>query len=840
MSELDVTIPDTIPQHIIGIGASAGGLETISEFFKQMPTDSDLVFVVVQHLSPDTKSMMSDLLRRVTQMPIHEVTKKVTPLPNNIYLITPGSNLLIIDGDLVPEPQDRSTRMPQLPIDVFLDSLAKYMGSAAVGIILSGTGSDGTRGCRAIKEVGGLAIAQSEKEAKFDGMPSSIISNGLADYILTIAEMPSYLIRYISHPLTTSPQIIEEEFKDSKTSLGKIFNVLKLRFKVDFSSYKSSTIGRRIQRRMSITQHKNLQQYAEFVRNDGDEPHSLFKELLIGVTNFYRDRSVFEHLEHHYLANYLSKVTTGQVRFWVTACSSGEEVYTLCMIFLEICEKQKLDLDLKVFATDIDQQALSRASAGIFPESIVADLSSDMLSKYFIRNGDHFIISRKIREMVVFTRHNILSDPPFTKIDFISCRNLFIYLLPEIQRRVLQSFNFSLNPGGLLLLGNSESLGDADTLFETIDAKDKIFKTLGRARSAAFPLQTGMDRVRDASGWQIDLPSDNTPYERKSSDEVKILESYLDTLSDKFIPFSMLVNDDNEIIRIIGNSRPYMLPLSGRITSNINQLLIKDLQIPITTGLARLNRTNSEVNFSRVRIKQADEIKVVNITIRPMRLARNTARLSVIIVRDTENIQENALKEAYDADRELMQRLNDLEQELQFSRENLQATIEELETSNEELQATNEELLASNEELQSTNEELQSVNEELFTVNAEYQAKISQMTELSDDIENFLAASRSAYIFLDANLHLRRFSNVATKVFNIIDHDIGRPIGHLSHRLNDFDVVSEVQNAHHRNIKYAKVLKNEKGESFNIEIIPYPAKSNHPADTMILITLIDK
>ncbi len=316
MADLDVTIPDTIPQHIIGIGASAGGLEAISEFFKQMPTDSDLVFVVVQHLSPDTKSMMSDLLRRVTQMPIHEVTKKVTPLPNNIYLITPGSNLRIIDGDLVPEPQDRSTRMPQLPIDVFLDSLANYMGSAAVGIILSGTGSDGTRGCRAIKEVGGLAIAQSEKEAKFDGMPSSIISNGLADYILTIAEMPSYLIRYISHPLTTSPQIIEEEFKDSKTSLGKIFNVLKLRFKVDFSSYKSSTIGRRIQRRMSITQHKNLQQYAEFVRNDGDEPHSLFKELLIGVTNFYRDRSVFEHLEHHYLANYLSKVTTGQVRFW--------------------------------------------------------------------------------------------------------------------------------------------------------------------------------------------------------------------------------------------------------------------------------------------------------------------------------------------------------------------------------------------------------------------------------------------------------------------------------------------------------------------------------------------
>ncbi len=824
-------------QHIIGIGASAGGLEAISEFFKQMPADSNLTFVVIQHLSPDTKSMMSDLLRRVTKMPVKEVSDRVRPEPNTIYLITPGSNMRLIQGQLVPEPQDRSTRAPQLPIDVFLDSLATYMGPSSVGIILSGTGSDGTRGCRAIKEVGGLVIAQSEKEAKFDGMPNSIISNGLADYILTINEMPSYLIRYIRHPLTTAPQEIDEDFTDSKTSLGKIFNVLNMRFKVDFSSYKSSTIGRRIQRRMSITQHKSLQQYSDFVRSDGDEPHALFKELLIGVTNFYRDKSVFENLEHTHLAKYLSKVTTGEVRFWVAACSTGEEAYTLCMIFLEIVEELKLDLELKVFATDIDQQALARASTGIYPESIVADLSSNMLGKYFIRNGDHFIISRKIREMVVFARHNILSDPPFTKIDFISCRNLFIYLQPEVQRRVLQSFNFSLNPGGLLMLGNSESLGDADTLFETLDAKDKMFRTLGtrRARSANFTMSATADSQRDNS-WTPGLVSDGTPYERKASEEVKVLESYLDVLSDKFIPFSMLVNDENEIVRIIGNSRPYMLPLSGRMSSNLNQLIIKDLQIPITTGLARLHRTNSEVTFSRVRIKNADEIKLVNVTIRPMRFTRSSPRLAVIIIRDTENISETALKDAYDADTELMHRLNDLEQELQFSRENLQATIEELETSNEELQATNEELLASNEELQSTNEELQSVNEELFTVNAEYQGKISQMSQLSEDIESFLSVSRSAYVFLDNDMNLRRFSAGASKVFNIIDHDIGRPIGHLSHRLGEFDVLKTTRDSHLQNEPFKEVLKTDDGNVFTVEIIPSPAKGTKPAGTMILLT----
>jgi two-component system CheB/CheR fusion protein len=441
--------------------------------------------------------------------------------------------------------------------------------------------------------------------------------------------------------------------------------------------------------------------------------------------------------------------------------------------------------------------------------------------------------------MVVFARHNILSDPPFTKIDFISCRNLFIYLQPDVQRRVLQSFNFSLNPGGLLMLGNSESLGDAETLFETLDNKDKLFRTLGtrRPRSAGFPLNNPPDRQRDTN-WSPGLVSDGSPFERKASEEVKVLESYLDTLSDKFIPFSMLVTDDNEIVRIIGNSRPFMLPLSGRMSSNLNQLMIKDLQIPITTGLARLHRTNSEVTFSRVRIKNADEIKLVNITIRPMRMSRNTARMAVIIIRDTENISETTLKDAYDADTELMHRLNDLEQELQFSRENLQATIEELETSNEELQATNEELLASNEELQSTNEELQSVNEELFTVNAEYQGKISQMSQLSDDIETFLSASKSAYVFLDNDMNLRRFSARASRIFNIIDHDIGRPISHLSHRLGDFDVLIMAREAHNKNQAMKQIVQTDDGDEYSLEIIPTPAKGASPADTMILMTKI--
>lgn len=816
----------------VGVGASAGGLEAISLFFKNIPIDTGLTFIVIQHLSPDYKSMMDELLSKVTDIPVHVVQDGMEPKPNNIYLIPPRQNLTIFHGKLLLETQDRSNTMVNLPIDLFFNSMAEDQKHKAIGVILSGTGSDGTRGCRAIKEAGGLVMVQSEASAKFTGMPKNVIANSLADFVLPVEDLPAQLLNFVKHPLTAVLASKEGAATDT-SALTKLFSMLRQKTKIDFTFYKPPTIMRRIDRRMSINQVFSIDDYVLYISNHPTELTSLYRELLIGVTNFYRDPDVFDSLLDDSFAKYIEEAGNGELRVWVAGCSTGEEAYTYCMLIEEIQEKLGTNLEVKLFATDIDQEALNKASQGIYPESITADLPQHFINKYFTRKDEHYQIARHLREMVVFARHDLIKDPPFTNMNLVSCRNLLIYLQPILQQRIFEGFNFSLKPDGLLVLGSSESLGQAESLFQTVDQRRNIYKSRGHRRSIMASERYRLPEPSVGTGNASTQSYDS----RNNNGELRVLEAYLEALAVDFIPVSFIVNESFELVRVAGDARDYLAPLSGKVSADVTKNLIKDLSIPVATGLTKVFKAQKDVSFSNVRIKVNGKSKKVNIVIKSLELRRNIPLMCVVIISEVQQLDKNPDSESikYDADIEVQQRVVDLEQELQFTRENLQATIEELETSNEELQATNEELLASNEELQSTNEELQSVNEELFTVNAEYQSKISELSELNSDMENFMGASKLIALFLDADLHIRRFMQNAKHLFNILDHDIGRPFQHISNRIKSIDLMSLIDDVATSGQPLEVEVNAEDGNWYMLRILPYKLSLNINGGVIIVL-----
>ena len=466
------------PTHYVGIGASAGGLEAIELFFKNMPPSSNLAFIVVQHLSPDYKSLMVELLSKKTAMPVHRAEDGMEVLANNVYLIPPKKNLTIFHGKLLLNDKVVNQGI-NLPIDIFLRSLAEDQTNHSIAIILSGTGSDGTRGVRAIKELGGMVMVQEEESAKFDGMPKAAISTGVADFILAPEEMPEQLLAYVAHPYVTGEKQSDLLLKDAD-ALTRLFAELRDKTKVDFTYYKPSTITRRIERRMSVTQISDFEEYVEYLQNYPGEVTALYRDLLIGVTNFFRDPEAMQELEEKWLPELLLRSQNREIRFWVAGCSTGEEAYTLAILVKEVMEKLSISRDVKIFATDIDKDAVVSASTGIYPESIIGDLNPKIVAKYFYHKEEKLQIARHIREMVVFAQHNVIKDPPFTNIDLISCRNLLIYLQPILQQKVFEMFNFSLNPDGLLFLGTSESVGEMEECFATLHQKHKILRSKGK------------------------------------------------------------------------------------------------------------------------------------------------------------------------------------------------------------------------------------------------------------------------------------------------------------------------------------------------------------------------
>jgi len=810
----------TRPTHYVGIGASAGGLEAIEAFFTNMPANSGLAFIVVQHLSPDYKSMMVELLSKKTEMGVYRAENGMIVKANCLYLIPPKKNLSIFHGELVLKDQTGGRdRGINLPIDIFLRSLAEDQAEKAIAIILSGTGSDGTRGVRAVKEYGGMVMVQNEGSAKFDGMPRAAASTGVADFILTPHEMPAQLKAYVKHPYVSREKRSDTLLSD-EDGLTRIFSELREKTKVDFTYYKPSTITRRIERRMTVNQMNELKEYVAFLESHPGEVITLYRELLIGVTSFFRDPDAMGELREKHLPALLKQHERGEIRFWVSGCSTGEEAYTIAILAKEVIDELKIHPNLKIFATDIDRDAIMAAGQGIYPESITADLTPRLLGKYFIPREENYQIARQIREMVVFAQHNLVKDPPFTKTHLVSCRNLLIYLQPVLQHKALEMFNFSLNADGILFLGSSETVGEMTDYFEVLHQKFKIYRCRGKARTP----QTEMSGEPPNSRFKMDAYTPfRHPDKYRAPRENPMIMRYLELLGGGYIPLSLIVNEQMEIAHIIGNTEGFLKVPSGQALYDINKMASRDLAIPLATGLHRVFRTGKEMTYSNIPIKHLGESKSIRLRILPLPGKKGQEPFATVFFEEIEKRPSEApeAEETYDVGAEAQQRIRDLEQEVQFARENLQATIEELETSNEELQATNEELLASNEELQSTNEELQSTNEELYTVNSEYQNKINELTELNNDFDNLLTSSRIGNLFLDENLDIRKYSPEIANIFNIMEKDIGRPLSHLSHKLVGFDPLKAARKVLKHEETLERELQTKNGKWYLARILPY-------------------
>ena len=824
------------PGHFVAIGASAGGLEAIEAFFTHMPAQSGLAFIVIQHLSPDYKSLMVELLSKRTAMPVQRAEDGMLVRPDTVYLIPPKKNLSIHHGKLLLSDQDHSRGL-NLPIDVFMRALAEDQGERAVGIVLSGTGSDGMRGVRAIKENGGMLMVQDEESAKFDGMPRAAQSTGLADFVLPPEQMPAQLLAFARHPRVAKPEP-SEVLLSEEDRISHLFSILRERCKVDFTFYKPSTVSRRIERRMTVNQVPGLKEYVAFLQHHPAEAISLFKELLIGVTSFFRDPEVWEQVVRGPLRELLLAADNREIRFWVAACSTGEEAYTLAILVRECLDELGLQREVKIFATDIDQDAIHYAAAGSYPESIAADVSARLLAKYFSRREDNFVIARSVREMVVFAKHNLIKDPPFTKISLVSCRNVLIYLQPVLQAKVLDGFHFSLTGDGLMLLGTSETTGELSESWETLDGKGRLYRPKG-----GFRTHPGLDHGAPATDTRArDLHGRATALRRslRQPDEERLLERFVAALAPEFVPLALIVNEQLELLHVVGDTEGYFKLPSGPQNNDISRLAVKELSIPLITGIQKTLREGKELRFRNLRLPHRGGTRVVELRIRPLPAKKHQEPLVAVFLgelRRPEPAAGGAAAPAYDLAREVEDRIRDLEQDLQFTRENLQATIEELETSNEELQATNEELLASNEELQSTNEELQSTNEELYTVNTELQSKLIELTMLHNDVENLLSASRVGTILVDEDLEVRRFAPAAGIGFRLVDGDLGRPLGHIPHLLADCDPAELVRAAQASGQPSETEARTRSGQWILVRTSPYLVGPGAASGTVV--SLVD-
>ncbi|MEZ5335795.1 MAG: chemotaxis protein CheB [Methanolobus sp.] len=824
----------TEPAHyIVGVGASAGGLEAIEELFESMPSDTGMSFVVIQHLSPDYKSLMVELLSKKTKMDVLRAEDGMLVEPNKIYLIPPRNNLTIFHSKLILSEHEHS-RIPNFPIDIFLESLAEDQGSKAIGIILSGTGSDGMRGIKAIKEKGGMVMVQNEDSAKFDGMPKSAISTGIVDYILTSREMPEQLISFIEHPYE-SKQVDANILLTDQENMHRLFALLRKKHSVDFTYYKKSTVVRRVERRMVVNHIDEFRDYVRYLENNSQEITNLYRELLIGVTHFFRDEEAFEYISKKCILDLIKNSDGKEVRIWVAGCSTGEEAYSMAIILKETMESMGKYFNVKIFATDVDEGAIIKAASGRYSEGIVADVGHERLQKYFNATETEFHIRKDIREMVVFAKHNVLTDPPFPNIDLISCRNLLIYLQPTLQSRVLELFNYSLKNDGILFLGPSETTGDMSERFEPLNHKWKIYRSRGKIK--AIDMQKIRSITLDATKDRHEPSS--APRTWKQTQEEKLLQRVIDSMQEEYLPLTIITNENMEIVYTLGNSEGYFKVPTGKMVFNISKMISKDLSIPITTGLQKVFNTKENVKYKNVKTKINGEKKRVNVNIKLLPSMQNQIPLAAIFLSESassEQVTETDQNE-YDMDEIVEQRISDLEQELQFTRENLQATIEELETSNEELQATNEELFASNEELQATNEELQSVNEELHTVNAEFQAKIIQLTELNQDIENLMANTQIGTLFLDENLEIRKYTPMMKEIFHLLDNDIGRPLEGIANNAIELNILDIIKKVHENNNTYENEVHTLNDKWYLLKILPYFISHNKYSG--IVVTVVD-
>jgi two-component system CheB/CheR fusion protein len=813
-----------VPSYVVGIGASAGGLDAIERFFENVPKETSMAFVLVQHLSPDFKSLMDELLARRTTLPIHLVEDGMRVERGHVYLIPPKKEMIISDGRLLLSDRDRQQELT-LPIDLFFRSLARDCGARAVAVVLSGSGSDGSRGIRDVYEAGGLVLVQDSDSAQFDGMPRMARESGFAHFVLGPGEMPRVLADH--EHAGEQPSSVPSRRGESadSTAIGAVYRMLQEEFGIDFTHYKPSTVTRRIERRLALARSQNIEEYVRRLRDERAELDVLYQDLLIGVTRFFRDEEAFTVLENEVLPELFQREPRDTpFRVWVAGCATGEEAYSLAIVLQELMRVHG-QRTVKIFATDVHRGSLERANRAIYGSDAVRNVSEERLGRYFTRVGESFQVVPELRQMLVFAQHNVIKDAPFTRVDLVSCRNLLIYLQPAAQHKILSLFHFALNRGGALFLGPSESAGPLTPGFANVDKHWRIYRKQNDVRiSIDSRIQPHAKNARPSAP-----PLRNQAGRYTLSHLLGTYESLLGEV----MPPSLLVSDRGELVHSFGGANRFLRMRDGRQGLDVLDLVDPGLKLVLVGGLKRALHERSPIVYRNVRV--GEELHAV--TVRPI-LGKDGEgnHLLVSIERPPQVESERPAEPAIELDQASHEQLKMLDAELNHTRESLQAAIEELEASNEELQASNEELQASNEELQSTNEELQSVNEELYTVNAEYQRKITELTELTNDMDNLLSSTEIATIFLDRDLNIRKFTPQIAETFTLVPHDVGRSIETFAHRMDHPELVEDLKRVVATELPIERHLSDVNGKSFYLRVLPYRARG---AVDGVVLTLTD-
>jgi two-component system CheB/CheR fusion protein len=807
--------------YIVGIGASAGGLDALERFFGNMPENSGMAFIVVSHLDPNHISIMPELIQKSTKMKLFQAEDGMAVEPNGVYVAPPNRELAILHGtiQLIEPLQAHGFR---LPIDFFFKSLSEDLGEKAICIILSGMASDGTAGLKAVKAEMGMVMVQDPKSAKFDGMPSSAIKTGLVDYIVAPEEMPDLLITYTSQKIKgvlLGKTIINGKIPDS---FQKIFIILRTHTGHDFSLYKQNTIYRRVERRMNIAQLNNLPNYIRLLQENPEEIKNLFNELLIGVTNFFRDPESFENLKIILLDLVKSKPENGQIRIWVPGCSTGEEAYSIAIILRECMDEEKKYLNVQIFATDIDTNAIEKARIGSF-SGIESDVNKKRLSRFFASDGSLYTVHKEIREMLVFAPQSIIKDPPFTKLDLISCRNLLIYLNAELQKKIIPIFHYSLIPNGILFLGSSETIGSFVDLFSLLDKKWKIYKKRDSTYSAQPFIEFPISRP---------LPKPNEifmkPIEKRNITQLSekvILQSYS--------PDCVIITETGDIVYIHGRTGKYLELTHGEAKLNIFDMAHEGLQQELPALIRKVLVSRKSLTAEGIKVKSNGTTHLINLTVKPIKEPAEMIGSLLIIFEEVIPLKKTATSKNIHYTKKSENIIKELERELKSTKENLRSTIEELETSNEELksineemQSTNEEMQSSNEEMETSKEEMQSLNEELITVNTELQNKNDELSIVNNDMKNLLDSIDIPTIFLDNNLLIKRFTYHATKVVNLINSDIGRPINHIATNLKYENLIEDAKEVLRTLIFKEIELQTNDDVWYQMRILPYRTMNN--------------
>jgi len=816
----DFTKTTKLGLHIVGIGASAGGLNALEEFFSHMPANCGIGFVVVQHLDPTHKGIMPELLQRCTQMKVTQARDRMKVQTNCVYVIPPDKDLSILHGVLfLHDPiQARGLR---LPINFFFKSLAIDQHQRAVGVILSGMGSDGTLGLRAIKENSGLTLVQSPESAKFDSMPCSAINAGLGDAVASAKELPQEIIALLknasgdtSHAIT---QILEPT---SKNALKEIIITLREQTGNDFSLYKKNTLNRRIERRMSLHQFESIKHYARYLRENEQEQNLLFKELLIGVTDFFRDPEVWAELKSVTLPALFANHPEGkELRAWVTACSTGEEAYTLAMTFLDALDEMKTKglFKLQIFATDVNKDAIGIARQGYFPATIETTIAAKRLERYFTKSENGYRVNKQVRDMVLFAPQNIIMDPPFTKLDIITCRNLLIYFEPELQKKLIPLFHYALNPKGVLVLGNAETIASAPLLFAEPVDNSKIFTRIETPSNHAkrdFP--TPVFPV-------IALIEKQTQSPREMNDNIIDLQLQADqVLLQSYSPAAVLVNTNGDILYINGRTGKYLEPAAGKANWNVHVMVRKELQHHLELAITQAQRQEDAVIIPNLTI----DTQTISLTVQAITKPILLSGLLMVVFTDVATPIKPPRRKKGTAEKESLAELLHANGQIQSLREQMQASQEELKSINEEVQSTNEELQSTNEELTTSKEEMQSMNEELQIVNAELQSRIDDLSWVNNDMKNLLDSTEIATIFLDNKLHVRRFTSHIGDLFKLIPSDIGRPLSDITTNLNYAELGNDARKVLQSLIFKEKEITASDERWFKVRIMPYRTQDN--------------